>query len=172
MKPCLVCKTPSDTDICTACSLTGWGFCQFCSKLKPDILLPFANESRHECYECYLDRTQEREVPKTTLEETKDIAFLANQIRIWERRFIDGNSPNLKAMTALKDEFIAKYGLEKTREVIRQATSEVSREMMGEELPYEEIVPIIPIFPQRERRPHKPKQPEKRFKKVARCFYH
>jgi hypothetical protein len=105
-------------------------------------------------------------------EETKDIAFLSQMVRLWERRFIDGNSPNLKAMTALKDEFIAKYGLEKTREVIQQATSEVSREMMTEPVTIDEIVPIHPIFPQRERRPHKPKQPEKRFKKVARCFYH
>lgn len=75
-------------------------------------------------------------------------------------------------MIALKDEFCSKYGIEETREVVRQATTEVSLEIMSEPIQIDEIVPIHPIFPQRERKPHKPKQPEKRFRKVSRCLYH
>lgn len=81
MKPCNVCKTPSDTDICPSCSLAGWGYCEYCGCLKQNILLPFANEGRHECYECYLDRTQEKEL--TVSRCTKRQAVL--DMKDWEK---------------------------------------------------------------------------------------
>jgi len=109
---------------------------------------------------------------KENVTKQVDVAFLRQKIREWARRFIDGGSVKIKVVTAVKDDFIKKYGIEETRKIMAEIENEVAREMMSEPITIDEVVPIIPIFPQRERKPNKPKQPEKRFKKVARCFYH
>lgn len=209
MKPCNVCKTPSVTDICTACSLSGFGYCQFCGSLKPDIIPPFSNENRYECYNCYLERTQEicvaqNEMPtstptsgtsgkttacstamkpqpatssftekeNTTKEMTIDIAFLAQAVRKWERRFVDCTSPSGRALANLKDEFAKKYGNDELRAILKVIVSEVSREVMSEPIIIEEIVPIIPIFPAGDQRFFPPKPKPKRSRKLRRLTFH